>query len=172
MKKTPKYLAGYTGDCCALCGRNGCEDPLDTHHIFNGGARRTSEIFHATVRLCHGRCHQLGKYSVHRNQDVDLMLKQYGERLVMEEYGWSIDDFRAIFGKNYLDEAMEDLDPAVMLAELQKTVQAWQEEEEPDEEPEEEERPARSMTEYAAELARQRRERMKEAPEGCFEQMP
>lgn len=168
MKRVPKYLAGYTGECCALCGRNGSEDPLDTHHIFNGGARRTSEIFHATVRLCHGRCHQLGKYSVHRNQDVDLMLKQYGERLVMEEYGWSIDDFRAIFGKNYLDEGMEALEPVDMLYDLRKKVQAWQAEEE---DPEEEKGQSQSMTEYAAELARQRQQRMKDAPEDCFQMM-
>ena len=170
MKKTPKYLAGYTGDCCVLCGRNGCGDPLDTHHIFNGGARRTSEIFGATVRLCHGRCHQLGKYSVHRNQDVDLMLKQYGERLVMEEYGWSVDDFRAIFGKNYLNEGMENLEPVDMLYDLQKTVQAWQAEEDPEEK--QSSGAGQSMTDFAAELARQRRERMKETPEDCFEQMP
>ena len=171
MKKTPKYLAGHTGECCVLCGRNGCEDPLDTHHIFNGSARRTSEIFQATVRLCHARCHQLGKYSVHRNQDVDLMLKQYGERLVMEKYGWSIEDFRAIFGKNYLEEEMEDLDPETMLKELQEKVQAWQAE---DEDPEEEERrcPSQSMTDYAAELARQRRQRIRDVPEDCFEKMP
>ncbi|MBQ7534111.1 MAG: hypothetical protein IJT43_00650, partial [Stomatobaculum sp.] len=75
MKKVPKYLAGYTGECCFLCGRNGMDDPLDTHHIFNGASRKKSEAYGLTVRLCHGRCHQNGPDSVHRNQDTDLMLK-------------------------------------------------------------------------------------------------
>ncbi|MBR3008361.1 MAG: hypothetical protein IKI35_05630 [Stomatobaculum sp.] len=171
MKKTPKYLAGYTGDCCVLCGRNGCEDPLDTHHIFNGGARRTSEIFGATVRLCHGRCHQMGKYSVHRNQDVDLRLKQYGQRRVMEEQGWDLEDFRAIFGKNYLDEGMENQDAEELLSDLQTWVRERQLEDETAEEPEEEKSPGtlKTMNDFAAELARKRKQRLaEEVPEDCF----
>jgi hypothetical protein len=34
-------------------------------------------------------------------------LHEYGQELAMEENGWSIDDFRRIFGRNYLPEDWE-----------------------------------------------------------------
>ena len=105
MKRIPKYLAGYTGEACWLCGRNGTEEPLETHHIFNGvGLRKKSERYGLTVRLCAHRCHNGGPNSVHRNQDLDLTVKQYGQRKAMEENGWTVKDFIREFGKNYLDE--------------------------------------------------------------------
>ena len=108
MKRVPKYLAGYTGECCALCGRNGSEDPLETHHIFNGvGLRKKSERYGLTVRLCAHSCHNGGPNSVHRNQKLDLTVKQYGQRKAMEENGWTVEDFIREFGKNYLDEDEE-----------------------------------------------------------------
>ena len=30
---------------CWLCGRNGCGDPLDKHHIFGGTNRKKSEKY-------------------------------------------------------------------------------------------------------------------------------
>ena len=104
MKRTPKYLAGYQGECCFLCGRNGTEDPLDKHHIFGGAYRRKSDQYGLTVLLCHRRCHQNGPEAVHRNADTMLQLKQYGQRKAMEENDWSVQDFILEFGKNYLDE--------------------------------------------------------------------
>lgn len=114
MKRIPKYLAGYTGEYCFLCGRNGTDEPLETHHIFNGtGLRKKSERYGLTVRLCSQRCHNGGKNSVHKNQDVDLQVKQYGQRIAMEENGWSVEDFIREFGKNYLEE---DEEPEVQSA--------------------------------------------------------
>jgi hypothetical protein len=37
------------------------------------------------------------------NHEVDLKVKRYGQRKAMHEQGWSIEDFRREFGKNYLD---------------------------------------------------------------------
>ena len=34
---------------------------------------------------------------------MDLMLKQYLQRLCMEHYGWDLIQFREKFGKNYLE---------------------------------------------------------------------
>ena len=32
------------------------------------------------------------------------MLRQYGQKKVMQEQGWNVDQFISEFGKNYLDE--------------------------------------------------------------------
>lgn len=92
------------GPYCWLCGRNGSGDPLDTHHIFGGANRSKSDRYGLTVKLCHSRCHIFGKYAVHHNADTMRELHEYGQRLAMARYGWSVDDFRKEFGKNYLEE--------------------------------------------------------------------
>lgn len=90
---------------CWLCGKNGSSDPLDRHHIFPGADNRPlSEKYGLVVYLCHSECHIFGKYAVHRNADTMRELMQYGQRKAMEEQGWTIEEFRAVFGKNYLDE--------------------------------------------------------------------
>lgn len=88
---------------CWLCGRNGTQDPLDRHHLFPGAYREKSEQYGLVVYLCHSRCHIFGKYAAHRNAVTMLKLKQYGQQKVMEEQGWTVDDFRREFGKDYLN---------------------------------------------------------------------
>jgi hypothetical protein len=39
---------------------------------------------------------------VHRNSVVDRALKATAQKIAMKHYGWSIDDFIKIFGKNYI----------------------------------------------------------------------
>ncbi len=94
--------------CCWLCLRNGANDPLDRHHIFRGPNRGKSEKYGLVVLLCHNRCHLYGKNAVHNNPDTMRRLHEYGQRKAMEENGWSVDDFRREFGRNYLD--LEDID--------------------------------------------------------------
>lgn len=55
------------------------------------------------MSLCHVRCHQYGKYAVHRNKDVDLMLKREAQQRAMDYYGLTTDEWIAEWGKNYLD---------------------------------------------------------------------
>ena len=86
---------------CWCCGRNGSADPLD---IFGGAYRKKSEKLGLVVQLCHHDCHIFGEDAVHRNHDVMLELKMWGQRKAMRENGWTIDDFRREFGHNYLDE--------------------------------------------------------------------
>lgn len=90
---------------CWLCGANGSCDPLDKHHIFGGANRKLSEKYGLYVYLCHSKCHIFGKNAVHVNEETSQVLHEYGQRKAMFENGWSIDDFRTIFGRNYLDEA-------------------------------------------------------------------
>ncbi len=95
---------------CFLCGRNGTADPLDAHHIFGGANRKLSEKYALVVPLCHNRCHENGKDAVHRNAAVAQAVHEFGQRLAMERMGWSIEEFRAVFGRNYLPEPSESED--------------------------------------------------------------
>lgn len=99
--------APMRGRTCWLCGRNGNGDPLDKHHIFGGSNRKLSEEYGLWVPLCHRRCHESGREAVHQNMETMQRLHEYGQTLAMEENGWSIDDFRRIFGRNYLPEDWE-----------------------------------------------------------------
>ena len=87
---------------CWLCGRNGSADPLDRHHIFGGANRKKSDKFGLVVDLCHDRCHIFGKEAVHQNAETMQRLHEYGQRKAMAENGWTVDDFRREFGKNYI----------------------------------------------------------------------
>lgn len=87
---------------CFLCGRNGNGDPLEKHHIFGGANRKLSEKYGLTVFLCGSRCHRNGKYSAHKNKETADMLHRYGQEKAMTENNWTDDDFRKVFGRNYL----------------------------------------------------------------------
>lgn len=89
---------------CFLCGRNGYGDRLDRHHIFGGSRRKLSEKYGLVVYLCHERCHIFGEYSVHQNALTMQYLHEYGQRKAMKENNWTIEQFREVFGANYLDE--------------------------------------------------------------------
>ncbi|MDO4563930.1 MAG: hypothetical protein Q4C12_08910 [Clostridia bacterium] len=87
---------------CYLCGRYACGDPLDKHHVFGGAFRKKSEQYGLTVHLHHFECHIFGDESAHKNHSVDLEIKEKAQRVAMDYYGWTEDEFRGIFGKNYL----------------------------------------------------------------------
>ena len=53
--------------------------------------------------LCGNRCHRLGKEAVHNNAETMRRLKQWGQQKLMDENGWTVEDFIREFGKNYLD---------------------------------------------------------------------
>ncbi len=102
----------YSERECFLCGKNGCGDPLDKHHIFNGAYRDKSERYGLTVYLCHDSCHENGLRSAHRNAEVRLQLQRYGQTKAMMENGWSTKDFISEFGKNYL-AGVEGIDVSI-----------------------------------------------------------
>ena len=89
---------------CFLCGRNSHADywGLDEHHVYEGANRKKSEKYGLKVYICHDSCHVFGANSVHRNAEVDKALKRLVQEKAMEHYNWSIDQFRAIFHKNYV----------------------------------------------------------------------
>lgn len=99
MRKPQSIL--HDGECCYLCGRNGCGDPLDWHHIFGGANRKFSEKYRLKVRLCHSRCHVFGPESVHGNPDLNDELQAKAQEAWEETYGDRA-EFMRIFGRNYI----------------------------------------------------------------------
>ena len=91
---------------CFLCKRNGNGDRLERHHqhIFGGSRRKLSEKYGLVVYLCGSRCHLEGKYSVHQNAEVMDYVHKYGQKLAQEKYGWTVEQFREIFGASYIDD--------------------------------------------------------------------
>ena len=96
------------GRRCWLCGRSGGTDPLDKHHIFGGAYRRKSEQYGLTVWLCHSRCHIFGKEAAHTCRKTMDELHRYGQKLAMEQQGWTKEEFMHVFGRNYLEREEED----------------------------------------------------------------
>lgn len=82
---------------CFLTGRS---DNLEEHHVFGGMNRKISEKYGLKVYLT--REEHTGRNGVHQNREKSDSLKAYAQRAAMEHYGWNIDQFRIIFGKNYI----------------------------------------------------------------------
>lgn len=78
---------------CYRCGRVGC----DRHHIFNGPMRNKSEEYGAVIPLCR-ECHSF----VHNNAELRLQYKKEWQIKLMDENGWTEDEFREIFKRSYL----------------------------------------------------------------------
>lgn len=71
------------------------------HEIFFGKNRKKS-IKYGLVVFLPPELHNASNAGVHFNHEFDMELKQAGQRVAMQYYGWDIDQFREVFGKNYL----------------------------------------------------------------------
>ena len=83
---------------CYICKGNGGYWGLDEHHVYPGANRKLSEKYGLKVYLCHDRCHLNG---VHKYADMNRQVQRVVQKRAMQHYKWSIDDFRAIFGRSY-----------------------------------------------------------------------
>lgn len=82
---------------CFVCGWT---RDLETHHIFYGNPnRKKSEHYGLKVHLC-ARHHRSGKGVHGGNREMDLKLKQLGQKLFEEKYNH--EKFMEEFGKNWL----------------------------------------------------------------------
>ena len=77
-----------------------------TRRIFGGARRPLSDRYGLVVTLCE-ECHRTAEWAVHRDADTMQWLHEYGQRKAMREQGWSVDDFRRVFGKSYIEEDKE-----------------------------------------------------------------
>lgn len=75
---------------------------LHRHEVFFG-ANRQKSIEYGLVVFLTPEMHNMSNYGVHFNRAFDLELKKIGQKAAMDYYGWDIEQFREIFGKNYLD---------------------------------------------------------------------
>lgn len=87
---------------CHICGKNGCGDPLERHHVFGGPLRKLSEKYGAVVYLCGNECHRSGKEAAHNSKETSDKLKKEAQERIMEEQDWTLPEWRAIFGKSYI----------------------------------------------------------------------
>ena len=76
---------------CYLCGKAANH----WHHIFNASNKANSERYGLMMRLC-WECHS----EVHQKRMKEV--KKYAQQKAMEKYGLTFDEWRRIFGKNYL----------------------------------------------------------------------
>lgn len=91
---------------CYLCGRSrSAGNPLDEHHVFFGPQKKTSEKYGLKVYLCSRRCHNFDPDSVHMNAERCRALQAEVQKIAMAHYGWTIQDFIRIVGRNYTEEA-------------------------------------------------------------------
>lgn len=85
---------------CYICGSTNW---LECHHIYGGNPnRKLSEKYGLKVWLCHNH-HNEPPNGVHFNYTYRCLLQEQAQKIAMNHYGWTIEDFIAIFGKNYLD---------------------------------------------------------------------
>lgn len=84
-------------ECCFRCGAT--VGKLDRHEVFGGIDREKSKRYGLWVRLCHLTCHLDG---VHQDAEYARRLRCYAQKRAMDEYGWSVDEFRQKFGKSYI----------------------------------------------------------------------
>ncbi len=86
---------------CFICKKNAKASywGLDVHHIFGASNRKKSEKYGLKIDICHDSCHLNG---VHKNAKLDNAVKAYAQEKAMQYYGWSVEDFIKIFGKNYI----------------------------------------------------------------------
>ena len=107
-----KSIIQPTKERCYLCGRRagyGLES-LDKHHVFGGckAIRDKSEHYGLTVYLHHMSCHEFGEKAVHVNAEVNRALQSKVQKIAMEHYGWTVEEWRKLFYKNYLLEEDEE----------------------------------------------------------------
>jgi hypothetical protein len=79
---------------CFVCGRQ--DRPLQRHEIIHGPYREKSKRYGLWEPLC-DYCHA----RAHRDSGLDRKLKVIMQHAAMLAYGWSLDDWRRVFGKNY-----------------------------------------------------------------------
>ena len=82
---------------CYFCGS---QNWLEEHHVYGAANRKISEKYGLKVWLCHTH-HNEPPNGVHFNSGTCRWLKATAQKKAMEYYGWDVDTFRGIFGKNY-----------------------------------------------------------------------
>lgn len=84
---------------CELLNQDCSEKYVEEHHIFGGPNRKLSTKYGLTVNLCIWH-HREGDDAVHNNAEMMDILHKAGQKAF--EANYPDEDFRSIFGRNYL----------------------------------------------------------------------
>lgn len=84
---------------CYVCGK---KNNLHNHHIMFGKNRKKADKDGLMVYLCYE--HHEGTYGVHGKlgHELDIKLKEIAEEIWCEVYNKTPEDFRKVYGRNYL----------------------------------------------------------------------
>lgn len=83
---------------CYICGSH---QWIEIHHVFGAADRKTSDKYGLVVPLCH-YCHNEPPNGVHQNKDIRRALQAKVQKKAMKHYGWDMETWRSLFGRNYL----------------------------------------------------------------------
>ena len=89
---------------CYMCGSVRW---IEHHHVFGAAYKKKSDKYGLIVPLCRW-CHNEPPNGVHHNAENMRILREKAQKIAMKKYGWSIEDFIRIFGKNYIEEEEDE----------------------------------------------------------------
>ncbi len=102
----PNFNITYTHngfEMTCSCHNKRYNERCHRHEIFFGTANRQKSIKYGLVVFIEPEYHNTTAYGVHFNDDLRRQMQEFAQQVAMEHYKWSKDDFRAVFGKNYID---------------------------------------------------------------------
>ncbi len=98
QRELAKSIIPNNDEYCFLCKQVGRYIVgTDTHHMLFGNKKSFADDDGLTVQLCH-RHHM----RLHQQQEHQLELKQLAERVWLEHYNKTIEDWIKRYGKNFL----------------------------------------------------------------------
>lgn len=74
---------------------------LVRHEVFHGPNRQKSIELGLYVFLSPD-AHNMASYGVHFNRQFETYLQEVSQRRAMEYYGWTLDDWMRVIGRNYI----------------------------------------------------------------------
>ena len=84
------------------CFITGSKYNLHKHHVYEGGRRSLSEKYGLWIWLRED-WHNMSDYAIHFDEQLNRHIKAYVQQVSMEYYGWSIEKFTKIMGRNYIE---------------------------------------------------------------------
>lgn len=93
-----KTVNEYGSPCSFLSGKCGW---LEVHHVYGGTMRSLSEKYGLCVYLTHEE-HNEAPDGVHYNMANADALRAKVQKIAMEHYGWTVEDWLKIFGRSWL----------------------------------------------------------------------
>ena len=115
MRRTESIIRDNRKGVCYICRK---VTKTEEHHIFGAANRGLSEEYGLKVFLC-PYCHRDNKEGVHGNTEKMEHMHRIGQSAF--ERNHTREEFRKLFGKNYLDDPEEEQqeEPGIIWLETQ-----------------------------------------------------